>query len=187
MNRKNKPVRTMDRQTKENIILAIILALFFIIVIYISGRAYNTPDTTTSYTVKPGDNLTVIAEKFCPNSDTRNVVNKIERINSIENDDYIYPGEVLEVPVETQTYIATAYTHTGNKTRSGTWPKEGRTIAVDPEIIPLGTELIINGQGGYIAEDTGGNIKGQRLDIFMDTQELALTWGCQPVEVVVIE
>lgn len=98
MNRKNKPVRTMDRQTKENIILALILALLFIFVIYISGRAYNTPDTTVSYTVQPGDTLWEIAEKYAPTYHTGNVVYKIERLNGI--DGYIVPGQVLEVPCE---------------------------------------------------------------------------------------
>lgn len=184
--RKNKPAHAADKQRRENIILAIILALIFAAVIFTSSLAYKTPKDTISYTVKSGDTLWKIAEQYCPNCHTGNVIYKIKQLNNID-EEYIYPGEVLVVPIETETYIATAYTHTGNRTKSGTWPQEGRTIAVDPEVIPIGSQLIINGQGGYIAEDIGGNIKGQRLDIFMDTQELAVTWGCQPVEVVVLE
>lgn len=81
---------------------------------------------------------------------------------------------------------ATAYTWTGNRTATGTWPKEGRTIAVDPEVIPYGTELVINGRGGYIAEDCGGDIKGNRLDIYMVDRGQALGFGRQTVEVEVI-
>lgn len=82
---------------------------------------------------------------------------------------------------------ATAYTlHEGSGcgiTKTGTVPVEGRTVAVDPEVIPLGSKLTINGQPGYIAEDTGGAVKGNRIDIYMLEKEAALYWGRQPVEV----
>ena len=41
-------------------------------------------------------------------------------------------------------------------TRSGTIAQEGRTIAVDPKVIPLGSRVYIDGYGVFIAEDTGG-------------------------------
>lgn len=94
---KKMPARIRDKQRKENIILALILAFLFIFVIYMSGRAYTTPDTTTSYIVKPGDTLWEIAEKYCPNHHTGNTVFKIERLNHI--DGYIVPGQVLTVPL----------------------------------------------------------------------------------------
>lgn len=55
---------------------------------------------------------------------------------------------------------------------------EGRTIAVDPEVIPLGSIVEVNGNK-YIAEDIGGAIKGNRLDIFFNSHEDALEWGVQ--------
>lgn len=53
-------------------------------------------------------------------------------------------------------------------TKSGTMPKEGRTIAVDPNVIPLGTKVYINGHM-YIAEDTGSAIKGKKIDVFLNS------------------
>ena len=182
---KKMPARARDKQHKENIILALILSLCLIIVIFISGLQYRTPDTTTSYIVKPGDTLWEIAEMYAPNYHTGNVVYKIEKLNHI--DGYIVPGQVLTVPVEPMIMEATAYTWTGHKTATGTIPEEGRTVAVDPEVIPYGSELIINGKDGYIAEDCGDDIKGNRLDIYMTNQPEAVTWGRQTVEVVVIE
>ena len=84
------------------------------------------------------------------------------------------------------TVLATAYTHTGRTTATGTWPVVGRTIAVDPRVIPLGSHVLINGVE-YIAEDTGGFIKGRRIDIFMDTKSECDIWGAQYIEVEVMK
>lgn len=61
-------------------------------------------------------------------------------------------------------------------TASGTQATAGRTIAVDPRVFPYGTKVIVDGHE-YVAEDTGGAIKGARLDIFFDTHEEALNFG----------
>lgn len=61
-------------------------------------------------------------------------------------------------------------------TKSETVPKAGYTIAVDPSVIPLGTQLVID-DVTYMAEDTGKAIKGNRLDIYFDTHEEALRYG----------
>ena len=81
------------------------------------------------------------------------------------------------------TVTATAYCpcvkccgKTDGITATGTKATAGRTIAVDPSIIPFGTEVIINGNT-YIAEDRGGVIKGNKVDIFFDTHEEALQFG----------
>ena len=54
-------------------------------------------------------------------------------------------------------------------------------VAVDPEIIPLGTKLEIKDMGIYTAEDTGGKIKGNRIDIYFKTREEAKSFGRQVV------
>lgn len=74
-------------------------------------------------------------------------------------------------------YELTFYTHTGNNTSTGVYPKINRTVAVDPSIIPYGTVLYIKGHGVFIAEDSGADIKGHRLDIFLDTKEECINKG----------
>ncbi len=64
----------------------------------------------------------------------------------------------------------------GGRTASGTIPTPGRTIAVDPKVIPLGSEVVINGQV-FVAEDTGGAIKGNRIDVFVANHATALAKG----------
>lgn len=61
-------------------------------------------------------------------------------------------------------------------TATGTTATEGRTIAVDPSVIPYGTQVIINGNV-YTAEDCGGAIKGNRIDVYMNSHEAALSQG----------
>lgn len=67
-------------------------------------------------------------------------------------------------------------------TATGTVATAGRTIAVDPSIIPYGTQLIIDGHT-YTAEDCGGAIDGKTVDIFFNTHEEALQFGVQEVEI----
>lgn len=56
------------------------------------------------------------------------------------------------------------------------------SIAVDPNVISFYSTVYINGQP-YVAHDTGGAIKGNRIDIYMDNHQDALNWGVRTVEV----
>ncbi|MCL4377096.1 MAG: 3D domain-containing protein [Actinobacteria bacterium] len=88
----------------------------------------------------------------------------------------------VEKNVEWFYFVATAYTKnddgqgTSNKTSTGKKPSEG-IIAVDPEIIPYGTRVEIKNMGFFVAEDCGGKIKGNRIDIYFDTIEEAKKFG----------
>ena len=64
----------------------------------------------------------------------------------------------------------------GSKTALGTTMTPYRTIAVDPRVIPLGSRVEINGQI-YIAEDTGGAIKGNRIDMCVSSHAEAYRRG----------
>lgn len=64
----------------------------------------------------------------------------------------------------------------GSKTALGTTMTPNRTIAVDPRIIPLGSKVEINGRI-YIAEDTGGAIKGNRIDVCVSSHSEAYAKG----------
>ena len=70
-------------------------------------------------------------------------------------------------------------------TYTGTVATEGRTIAVDPGVIPLGSVVEIHGSE-YIAEDIGGAIDGNHIDIFFNSHEDAVEWGVQEYEVYLI-
>ena len=67
-------------------------------------------------------------------------------------------------------------------TATGMLARQGRTIAVDPQKIAYGDRVIINGHT-YTAEDCGGAIKGNRIDVYFDSHEDALEFGVQYAEV----
>lgn len=70
----------------------------------------------------------------------------------------------------------------GSKTAIGTTCKAGKTIAVDPKVIPYGTTVRINGKD-YVAEDCGGGIKGNHIDIYFNSHQECLEFGRQKAEV----
>lgn len=62
-------------------------------------------------------------------------------------------------------------------TATGTVATEGRTIGVNPKLIPYGSQVYIEGLGWFVAEDTGGGLKGKHIDVFMASHERALKAG----------
>ena len=71
-------------------------------------------------------------------------------------------------------------TATGMVTRRG-------VVAVDPNVIPLGTRLYIPGYGMAIAADTGGAIRGHKIDLLMESYGEAMEFGRRSVEVYVLQ
>jgi len=94
----------------------------------------------------------------------------------------------LPPPPEPLTMLATAYSRSAREgtadgiTARGSFVREG-IVAVDPRTIPLGTEIFIEDMGLFVAEDTGGNIKNNRLDIYFDCYDEAVSFGVRLVKV----
>lgn len=84
---------------------------------------------------------------------------------------------------------ATAYSNHSN-TATGRMPvrNEGglSTIAVDPSVIPLGSKVYVEGYGYAIAADTGGAIKGNKIDIYLNSSSECNNWGRKSVNVLVV-
>lgn len=62
-------------------------------------------------------------------------------------------------------------------TATGVTARANHTIAVDPRVIPYGSTVYIEGLGTFVAEDCGGAIKGNRIDVFYNTHSEALNSG----------
>ncbi|MDW8025295.1 MAG: 3D domain-containing protein [Armatimonadota bacterium] len=105
----------------------------------------------------------------------------------------VLPSRGMPVGIRVLTMVATGYypgpkscgkyadglTATGIKARRG-------VVAVDPRVIPLGTRLYIEGYGYAIAADTGGAIKGNKIDLCFNTYEEAIKWGIRQVRVLIL-
>lgn len=61
-----------------------------------------------------------------------------------------------------------------------------KVIAVDPDVIPLGSRVHVEGYGEAIAGDTGGAINGNKIDIHVPTKDEAYSWGVRTVDVTIL-
>ena len=98
------------------------------------------------------------------------------------------PFDIFEV-------TATAYSNDPKSIDVPQW-QDGKTatmtvarwgvVAVDPQIIPLGSKVYIKNMGWFMADDTGGKINGRRIDIFYPSRGDALQFGKRKVTVLII-
>lgn len=151
---------------------------------------------TIIYQVNAGDTLSQIARNFQLTSAD------LAELNGITNPNRLQIGQKLEIPmvnsalpedlstikrvmVSTLTAYTAGFESTGKTpsspaygvTFSGLTAEEGRTIAVDPKVIPLGSTVFIDGVGVRKAEDSGSAIKGSRIDVFMNDLGQAQEFG----------
>lgn len=61
-----------------------------------------------------------------------------------------------------------------------------KMVAVDPRVIPLGSRIYVEGYGEAIAGDTGGAIKGNRIDVLMPSKSQSSDWGRKTVQVTIL-
>lgn len=116
--------------------------------------------------------------------------NSVKAIQQLQEDIEAMKSEMdgieSKLPTFAGVFSTTAYCKcekccgiwTDSPTKSGTIPQEGRTIAVDPDIIPLGTQVIIDDKV-YTAEDTGSAVKGNVIDIYFSDHEETEEYGRQ--------
>lgn len=120
-----------------------------------------------------------------------NAESRINELNKaiVDNSGDIATGTIGNV-VKTLTMESTAYYGHGT-TALGLKPVRNpnglSTIAVDPNVIPLGTKVYVSGYGLAIAADTGGAIKGNIIDVFLNSYEECYSWGRRQVTVQILE
>lgn len=115
------------------------------------------------------------------NNSLSDKVKKVSASSSSSSDTITKDGVSFKAKKVLNNVSMTAYSSEeegiGTKTASGTRVQEGRTIAVDPNVIPLGWWVYIEGVGFRRAEDTGGAIKGNKIDVYYDSLDQALNFG----------
>ncbi len=171
-------MKTRKRINKEKIE---IIGLSMIILLFLLGWAYpRQEDEPQSFIVVPVENV------------------KSESVIAVEVKEIVKEPEPTPEPeverVSLGEFRITAYcpcekccgAWADGLTYTETVATEGRTIAVDPDVIPLGSIVEING-AEYVAEDIGGAIKGDRIDLYFDSHQDALEWGVQYKDIFLIE
>jgi 3D (Asp-Asp-Asp) domain-containing protein len=120
---------------------------------------------------------------------TRMLQPVVNRLVAVGTDNTVSRGgQVIQFTREI-TVVATAYwpnpAWSNGYTATGMRAQYG-VVAVDPQVIPLGTHLYIPGYGFAVAADTGGAIVGDRIDLCFNSESAALNWGRQTVQVFVV-
>ncbi|AAU22864.1 LysM peptidoglycan-binding domain-containing protein [Bacillus licheniformis] len=163
------------------------------------------------YTVQPGDTLSKIAKEFGVTVSDLQKRNNLKSDLIIAGQTIAINGEAAaaaapvkqesapkqnDQPVNVQkeiTVTATAYTANDGGisgiTKTGVdlnANRNAKVIAVDPSVIPLGTKVYVEGYGEATAEDTGGAIKGHKIDVFIPDKKDAFNWGVKTVKVKIL-
>lgn len=191
----------MDK-TKVKKTLMFIVALVTVITLAVGHKLYyehnleiiealeldkrTTYERMLEYEAELGENYKHIAslseELEVEQSENAYLHNELEAMNimlsTLQNPEYefVYIGDykLTHYCCEKRSHICGSG---AGITSTGTQVTAGRTIAVDPSVIPYGTEVYIEGYGWRVAEDCGGAVNGKHIDIAVETHSQALSMG----------
>lgn len=134
--------------------------------------------------IHPEDGLNIInnplTEKHANQANNANATN----INAASTNS----SSPKEITVKATAYTASCegcsgITATGVNIKAN---PDARVIAVDPKVIPLGSKVYVEGVGEAIAADTGGAIKGNRIDVFVPSEQNAINFGVKYLKVTIL-
>ncbi len=171
----------------------------------IAGKADDTSATPgKKATVDAKDSKEKVKNKQVESKPVAEEVKGAEEVTVTKDEEPKEPAAEIEeaeesVPEEAAgnkviTVTATAYTadceggtgvtYTGVDLKAN---PDAKVIAVDPAVIPLGTEVYVEGYGHAVAADIGGAIKGDKIDVFIPSEDAAEAWGMKTVDVTIIQ
>lgn len=151
-----------------------------------------TPSSTITFvatddTQRPTDKATEGAESTTVATvAATDIVNYATTVEIAETTAVQEQGREINVTARAYCPCVECCGKTDGITATGTHATAGRTIAVDPAVIPYGAKVVINGNT-YIAEDCGGGINGNAIDIFFNTHAEALEFGVQDLTALIFE
>lgn len=157
-------------------------------IIYKNGVMTDRVLAGTSVYVKPVNQVVAYGTSTSIPPSSTVTVSTTSQLLTLEDGTQIPYNSYIDV-------VATAYTTEGQSfkiTKSGATAQYG-IIAVDPKVIPMGTRMYILAEDGSwiygyaVAGDTGGFIKGNRIDLFYDTRAECIDFGRQNARVYILE
>ncbi len=149
------------------------------------SNVVNTDTNSTSHSVNKKINVVWYKIKLSNNSEgwiTSQYIKLTSTQSNVVNTDTNSTSHSVNKKINV---VATAYTGYST-TSTGQKPVWG-TIAVDPKVIPYGTKVYIpQFDRVFVANNTGGAIKGNKIDIFMNTKSECYNWGRRSIEIHVL-
>ena len=190
------------------------LLTFGIAGLFLFASNHGASAATNTYTVKSGDSLYRIAKTYKTSvtnlkkwnhlkSDLIHPKQKLIVSSAVASQKVQKPAasavsaaKTATKPakvVKTLTVTATAYTasckNCSGITATGLNLKKNpnlKVISVDPRVIKLGTKVYVEGYGNAVAGDTGGAMKGNKIDVFIPSKTKAIQWGRKTVKVQIL-
>ena len=188
------------------------LVMFSLAGMLLFGSSNGALASSNTYKVKSGDSLYRIAKTYKISVNTLKKWNNLKS-NTIHPNQKLKVSNVTTTSkpvvkkaktttsntkkqkvVKTITVSATAYTancrNCSGITALGLNLKKNpklKVISVDPRVIKLGTKVYVEGYGYAIAGDTGGAIRGKKIDIFVPSYKKAIQWGRRTVKVQILK
>lgn len=149
----------------------------------IAGSDKQTDKKATKADEKQVEEKAPAAEESSPKEEPKAEATSSEEANSSEQ------PEGKTISVTSTAYTAkcdgcSGVTSTGVDLNSD---PNAKVIAVDPSVIPLGSEVYVEGYGHATAADVGGAIKGNKIDLHVPTKDEANSWGVRTVDVTIIK
>ncbi|WP_144511862.1 3D domain-containing protein [Bacillus sp. FJAT-22090] len=175
-------------------------ALIITIALLVSGTTTGVA-ASSSHTVQKGDTLYKIAKKYNVSvsnlkswnnlkSDTIQLKQKLTIVKSkVPSRSNSQDKVVKELVVSASAFTAncngcSGITSTGINLKKN---PDIKVIAVDPDVIKLGTKVHVEGYGYAVAGDIGANIKGNKIDVFFSSKTDAYKWGRKSVKIKILE
>ncbi|WP_332629457.1 LysM peptidoglycan-binding and 3D domain-containing protein [Halalkalibacter flavus] len=135
-------------------------------------------------------NIIIAGQTLTINGSAKEATQTSEQTQKTETSPTSNNSNTNEDVAQELTMTATAYTASCNGCSGITATglnlidnPDKKVISVDPSVIPLGSKVYVEGYGHAIAGDTGGAIKGNKIDLFIPNQQDAINWGVQEVNV----
>ncbi|MFT9850294.1 3D domain-containing protein [Aneurinibacillus sp. REN35] len=159
-------------------------------VVYINGKPASKKLVETKKLQNETDKIVAVGTaRMTAVSRSADMTDRASRLSSSSKN--FTPRQTLRVKMTAYSpHVASTGKNPGDAeyaiTASGATATEGRTIAVDPRVVPLGWWVYIEGYGFRKAEDTGGAIKGNKMDLFFESETEAQNFGVQQKTVHVI-
>lgn len=152
-------------------------------------------NAVSSHLIYPGDELTIDGVAKSKTTSTANASTKKQQaVSGPPAKNNTQTSQTPAASGKEMTVTATAYTayctgcsgttYTGINLRAN--PNQ-KVIAVDPNVIPLGSRVWVEGYGEAIAGDIGGAIKGNIIDVFLQHKEDAYNWGRRTVKIKILD